>query len=64
MHRQLNAARAVFSEDVIVKTKGLPSEISDPYLSDDAYDELGECVVEYFRRYGTQPREPSAALWR
>jgi hypothetical protein len=57
----------VFSGDDVSHALHLLDQVSkpdEPYLSDSAYDELGERVVEYFRYHGSQPHQHNPALRR
>ena len=59
--------KSVFSSSDIAQTLKLLDEVSkpdEPYLSDDAYDELGERVVEYFRYHGSLQHQHNPALRR
>ncbi len=47
-------------ETVLNRLKGFEA----PYLEDDYYDFLGDCVVDYFNHYGSQPHEYNPQLFR
>ncbi|MFH2046715.1 MAG: hypothetical protein ABIK92_16405 [Pseudomonadota bacterium] len=57
----------VFSMDTRIEINKILERLSDfesPYLEDDYYDFLGDCVVEYFQHYGSQPYSHNKELWR
>lgn len=39
-------------------------DFESPYLDDDYYDFLGDCVVDYFRHYGSRPHKHNPELRR
>ena len=58
---QVFEAAAIERSNYIVHRLG---NFKDPYLADDLYDELSDRVVEYFRHYGSLPREKNPSLRR
>lgn len=57
----------VFAPNVLGKTKDILERLRDyerPLLEDAPYDALGDRVVDYFRRYGSQPHTTNPELYR
>ena len=58
---------AVFSTDQISRSKSILNRLRrgrDPLLEDEPYDYLGARVVDYYRRYGSQPHAHNPQLRR
>jgi hypothetical protein len=57
----------LFGETVVAEIDAILDRLNDfrqPCLDDVPYDYLGDRVVDYFKRYGSQPNERNAELLR
>lgn len=59
--------KAVFPESSRRETQGALRRIGfamAPVMDDEIYDRLGDCVVEYYRHYGSKPHQHDPDLLR
>ena len=58
---------AIYPDDVLIATRAILDRLSHPSLAvveDEPYDELGDCVVEWYRHNGSRPHLRNPKLYR